>query len=136
MRGPTQHGPRTGWVFGVIALISLGGCMSSDAPWPEHGQGGLAEEMPTNIEPAITEEEFAKLKADVIFCGAEVDYLGRSALNDWYPALIHRLEMQQTLIERQFEGGFYFNTRKDLTRLQELLNIAKQTMQEIGKSEG
>ena len=109
--------------LGLSVAVLLAGCVS----WPEHGQGGVAEEMAPS-PPTITTTELAQLHADVTFAAAEVDNLSTSALKDWSPAFVHQLQMQKNLVERQLAGLFYANTRKDLDALQQLLSIAKQAL--------
>lgn len=112
--------------LGLSVALLLAGCVS----WPEHGQGGVAEEM-APPPPTITTTELAQLHADVTFAAAEVDGLSTSALKDWSPAFVHRLQMQKNLVERQLAGLFYANTRQDLDALQQLLSIAKQALDGI-----
>ena len=113
-------------VLGLSIALSLAGCVS----WPEHGQGGLAEEVPPP-PLTITTRELAQLHADVTFAAAEVDSLSTSALKNWSPAFVHQLQMQKNLVERQLAGLFYANTRHDLNALQQLLTIAKQALDGI-----
>lgn len=47
----------------------------------------------------------------------------------YYPALMHTVDMQMVLVEREFEGHFYKETENNLIELKDLIKQAQDKME-------
>ena len=46
----------------------------------------------------------------------------------YHPALMHEVDMQMVLVEREFEGHFYKDAENNLVKLEELITQASDKM--------
>ncbi|PCJ02216.1 MAG: hypothetical protein COB14_02500 [Alphaproteobacteria bacterium] len=111
----------------IVTLSLCAGC--SSFYWPQHGHGGIAEGRPHMVHWHYERHQLDLIKMQITDVRQDMHILRHNDADKYHPALMHDIEMQMILVEREFEGHFYKDTENNLIKVQNLLIRLQKKME-------
>ena len=110
----------------LAAVILCSGC--SNFYWPQHGHSGMAEEHPHMVHWHYERHQLDLIGMQITDARQDIHILKHEGAVKHHPALMHDIDMQMVLVEREFEGHFYKETENNLVKLKDLIKQAQDKM--------
>ncbi|PCJ96211.1 MAG: hypothetical protein COA45_11315 [Zetaproteobacteria bacterium] len=111
----------------IITAFMCSGC--SNFYWPQHGHSGMAEEHPHMVHWHYKRQQLDLIEMQITDARQDIHILKHNDAVKYHPALMHNIDMQFVLIEREFEGHFYKETENYLVKLKDLIKQAQDKME-------
>ena len=99
--------------------------------WPQHGHSGMAEEHPHMVHWHYERHQLDLIAIQITDARQDIHILKHEGAVKHHPALMHKIDMQMVLVEREFEGHFYKETENNLVTLKDLIKHAQDKMKEL-----
>ncbi len=113
-------------VFVLFSALMNSGC--SNFYWPQHGHSGVAEEHPHMVHWHYDRRQLDIIEMQITNVRQDIHILEHNGATKHYPALMHNIDMQMILVEREFEGHFYKEAENNLIKLKQLIQQAQDKM--------
>ena len=118
--------PKASMAILVAAVALCAGC--SNFYWPQHGHSGLAEEHPHMVHWHYNRAQLDLIDMQITDARQDIHILRHDGAVTYFPALMHEIDMQMVLVEREFEGHFYKEAENNLAKLQRLIREAQMSL--------
>lgn len=112
------------WSLAAVCLCS--GC--SNFYWPQHGHSGNAEGRSHMVHWHYERDQLSLIEMQITDARQDIHILKHNDAVKYHPALMHEIDMNMVLVEREFEGHFYRETENNLVKLKDLIQQAQEKM--------
>ena len=129
---PTPNLIPKSFKWAIVAVFLCSGC--SNFYWPQHGHSGNAEGRSHMVHWHYESHQLSLIELQITDARQDIHILKHNGAVKYHPALMHEIDMQMVLVEREFEGHFYKETEINLVKLKDRIQQAQEKMKK-NKSE-